>query len=77
MFEIFNFFEIHACSADFTIILISFICLILETEVSVLIFLASARPFKLIRYMQCSCAIMYSCTAHPFMHSVHRYWQSA
>ena len=36
--------------ADFTIIVISFICLILETQVSRLIFLAAVRPFKLIRY---------------------------
>ena len=36
-------------STDFTIILISFICLILETKISALMFLASVRPFKLIR----------------------------
>ena len=41
--------NIDLCSADFTIILISFICLILETEISRLIFLAAVRPFKLIR----------------------------
>ena len=44
-------FNVDLCSADFTIILISFICLISETETSrLIILLAFMRPFKLIRY---------------------------
>ena len=36
-------------SSDFTIILISFICLLLETKVQRWIVLAAVRPFKLLR----------------------------